>query len=79
LSKQACDEVRVFLIGEGATCAHRRQKVPAGHYNIEVMLKAVAKHGGEVGVCAICMDARGIADSELVEGTKRSSLAELAA
>jgi uncharacterized protein involved in oxidation of intracellular sulfur len=79
LSKQAGDQVRVFLIGEGATCAHGRQKVPAGHYNIEVMLKAVAKHGGEIGVCATCMDARGIADSELVEGTKRSSLAELAA
>lgn len=77
LSKQPDAHVRVFLIGEGATCAHAHQKVPQGHYSIEVMLKTVLKHGGEVGVCASCMDARGIADSELIEGTRRSSMDEL--
>ena len=79
LSMKSGDHVRVFLIGEGAACAHRHQKVPAGHYNIEVMLKNVVKHGGEVGVCASCMEARGIADTDLVEGTRRSSMDELAA
>lgn len=77
LGKNADDQVRVFLIGEGAACAHAHQKVPQGHYNIEVMLKTVLRHGGEVGVCSSCMDARGIADTELVEGTRRSSLDEL--
>jgi uncharacterized protein involved in oxidation of intracellular sulfur len=77
LSKQADAHVRVFLIGEGATCAHAHQKVPQGHYSIEVMLKAVLKHGGEIGVCSSCMDARGISDAELIEGTKRSSMDEL--
>jgi uncharacterized protein involved in oxidation of intracellular sulfur len=77
LSQQPGERVRVFLIGEGAACAQAGQKLPQGHYNIEVMLKAVMKHGGEVGVCASCMDARGITDAELVEGTRRSSLAEL--
>jgi uncharacterized protein involved in oxidation of intracellular sulfur len=77
LTKHEGQKVRVFLIGEGAACAHSRQKVPPGHYNIELMLKAVSKHGGEIGVCASCMDARGIADQELVEGTRRSSLDEL--
>ena len=79
LSRKPGDRLRVFLIGEAAACAHRHQKVPAGHYNIEVMLKNVVKHGGEVGVCASCMDARGIADADLVEGTRRSSMDELAA
>lgn len=78
LSKQGGAKVRVFLIGDAAACAHAQQKVPQGHYNIEVMLKNVVKHGGEVGVCASCMDARGIADTELTEGTRRSSLDELA-
>ena len=78
LAKRDGERVRVFLIGEGAACAHSRQKVPAGHYNIEVMLKTVAKHGGEIGVCASCMDARGIGDDELVDGTHRSSMEELA-
>jgi uncharacterized protein involved in oxidation of intracellular sulfur len=76
LSKRA-EAVRVFLIGEGAACAHRQQKVPQGHYNIEVMLKTLVKNGAEVGVCSSCMDARGIADSDLAEGTRRSSLDEL--
>jgi uncharacterized protein involved in oxidation of intracellular sulfur len=79
LSKVEGEQVRVFLIGEGAACAHGHQKVPQGHYNIEVMLKMVSKHGGEIGVCSSCMDARGIADAELVEGTKRSSMDELTA
>jgi uncharacterized protein involved in oxidation of intracellular sulfur len=79
LSKSAAELVRVFLVGEGVVCAHGHQKVPQGHYNVEVMLKAVARHGGEIGVCASCMDARGIADAELVEGTRRSSMDELAA
>lgn len=39
LSKVEGERVRVFLIGEGAACAHGHQKVPQGHYNIEVMLK----------------------------------------
>jgi len=77
LAKHEGEQVRVFLIGEGAACAHGHQKVPQGHYSIEVMLKAVTKHGGEVGVCASCMDARGIGDAELVEGTRRSSMDEL--
>lgn len=79
LSKVEGEHVQVFLIGEGATCAHGHQKVPQGHYNIEVMLMAVSKHGGEIGVCSSCMDARGIADADLVEGTKRSSMDELTA
>jgi uncharacterized protein involved in oxidation of intracellular sulfur len=77
LSKREGAQVRVFLIGDAASCAKAHQKVPQGHYNAEVMLRAVAHHGGEIGVCATCMDARGINDSELTEGTKRSSLEQL--
>jgi uncharacterized protein involved in oxidation of intracellular sulfur len=77
LAKHEGEQVREFLIGEGAACAHANQKVPQGHYNIEVMLKTVAKHGGEVGVCSSCMEARGIADADLVEDTHRSSMDEL--
>lgn len=77
LSKHEGETVLVFLIGEGAACAHGHQKVPRGDYNIEVMLKTVAAHGGRIGVCSTCMDARGIADADLVEGTRRRSLDEL--
>lgn len=79
LKKRPEEDVRVFLIGDAASCAHDHQKLPAGHYNIEVMIKTVIKLGGAVGVCASCMDARGIADSDLIVGTHRSSMDELAA
>jgi uncharacterized protein involved in oxidation of intracellular sulfur len=77
LAKSEGEAVFVFLMGDGASCGKGNQKVPAGHYNIEVMLQSVARHGGKVGVCSSCMDARGIADTELVEGTHRSSMDEL--
>ena len=77
LSKAEGEEVKVFLIGDAAGCAKASQKVPEGFYNIQVMLGRVVRNRGQVGVCGTCMDARGITESELVEGTHKSSLAEL--
>ncbi len=77
LSKRDGEDVKIFLIGDAAACAKAPQKVPSGYYNIEVMLKAPARHGAEIGVCGTCMEARGIADSELAEGTRRGTLEEL--
>ena len=70
-------ELRVFLLGDAAACAKAGQKVPQGYYNIGDMLGAVARRGGAVGVCGTCMDARGIGDSELVQGAHRGTLDEL--
>ena len=77
LSKQDGSEVRVFLVGDAAAAAHAKQKVPAGFYNLEMMLGSVVKHSGVVGVCGTCMDARGIAAEDLIEGSHRSSMDEL--
>ena len=78
VSKQEGNTVRVFLIGDAASAAHRGQKVPQGFYNVEVMIGNVTRHGGEVGICGTCMDARGMSDDNIAEGTHRSTLAELA-
>lgn len=78
LARNAETGVKVFLIGDAAAAAHGRQKVPAGFYNLEVMLGSLVKRGGVVGVCGTCMDARGISDADLIEGTHRSTLDELA-
>lgn len=59
LSKREGEEVKVFLIGDAAGCAKEDQKVPQGYYIAEVMLRNVGRHGGEIGVCATRMDARG--------------------
>ena len=77
VAKQADSEVRVFLIGDAAAAAHNKQKVPAGFYNLEVMLGSVVKHAGVIGVCGTCMDARGISANDLIEGSHRSSMDEL--
>lgn len=78
LSKREGQEVKIFLIGDAVICSKKGQKVPQGYYNSEVMLKAVVHHKGEVGLCGTCLDARGITESELAEGTKRSTLEQLA-
>jgi uncharacterized protein involved in oxidation of intracellular sulfur len=77
LAKREAEEVRVFLIGDAAACAKAGQKVPQGYYNLELMLRLVARRGGAVGVCGTCMDARGIIDGELADGCHRSSMDEL--
>ena len=66
------------MIGDAASGAKANQKVPQGYYNLEVMLRGVAKHGADVGVCGTCMDARGIAEAELAEGAHRGTLEQLA-
>jgi uncharacterized protein involved in oxidation of intracellular sulfur len=73
----AGSEVRVFLLGDAAACAAAGQKVPQGYYNLADMLGAVVRHGGTVGVCGSCMDARGMSAERLVTGTHRGSMDEL--
>lgn len=78
LAKRGDDPMRMFLMGDAAVCAKRGQKVPQGYYNIEHMLSIVTRRGHAVAVCGTCMDARGITDEELAEGTRRSTMDELA-
>lgn len=77
--KDAGNEVKIFLIGDAAACAKANQKVPQGYYNIGQMLEMTVRHGAEIGVCGTCMDARGMADTDLVAGSVRGSMAMLAA
>ena len=37
--------VRAFLIGDGVQCAKAGQHTPDGYYNIERMLKSLARRG----------------------------------
>jgi uncharacterized protein involved in oxidation of intracellular sulfur len=77
LVKTQTEEVRMFLMGDAAACAKRGQKVPQGYYNVADMLGIVARRGGKIAVCGTCMEARGITDAELLEGTQHSTMAEL--
>jgi uncharacterized protein involved in oxidation of intracellular sulfur len=77
LAKKEGEQVRVFLMGDAASCAKAGQQTPNGYYNIERMLRAVTNRKGEIAVCGTCMDARGMGEQELTEHARRSTLDEL--
>jgi uncharacterized protein involved in oxidation of intracellular sulfur len=68
--------VSVFLLGDAVICAKLGQKTPDGYYNMERMLKPLCRKG-RVLLCGTCMDARGLIDEDIVDGARRSSMAEL--
>lgn len=70
--------VTVFLMADAVTAAKTGQKTPDGYYNVERMLKGVVVGKGQILSCGTCMDARGLADTEMVAGARRSNMAELA-
>lgn len=78
VAKQQSVELKVFLMADAVGCARAGQDTPRGYYNLERMLRLVTNHGAEVGACGSCMDARGLADEDLADGVRRSSLEELA-
>jgi len=77
LAKQDDVQVRVFLMADAAACARAGQTTPNGYYNLERMLRGVLKRNGQIGACGTCMDARGLTDTELLDGVHRSSMDEL--
>lgn len=79
LKNDAQAEVTVFLMADAVLCAKAGQKTPEGFYNIERMLKRVTLGKGSVLLCGTCMDARGLAEAEIVAGAERSTMDALAA
>ena len=71
-------EVTVFLMADAVACAKAGQKTPDGFYNIERMLSRVLSARGRVLMCGTCMDARGLAAGDMLDGAARSSMDELA-
>ncbi|MCA9901868.1 MAG: DsrE family protein [Ardenticatenaceae bacterium] len=45
LIKRPHVNVRVFMTADGVLCARKGQKTPEGYYNIERMVKALARRG----------------------------------
>jgi len=77
VAKRDGTDVRVFLIGDGVTCALAGQTVPNGYYHLDRMLTLIGHHGGKIGCCGTCLDARGIHEDMLVDVAFRSTLDEL--
>ena len=77
--KDPSAEITVFLMADAVSCGKRGQKTPEGYYSLERMLKRFAGGVHKVLLCGTCMDARGIAETELIEGAQRGTMDELAA
>lgn len=70
-------QVTVFLLGDAVAGAKAGQKTPDGYYNIERLLHGVGGRG-RLLLCGTCLDARGLQSTELVPGSVRSTMDELA-
>ena len=68
----------MFLMADAVLAAKSGQKTPNGYYNVERMLRGCLVKHAEIGACGTCMDARGMTDADLIEGVRRSNMAELA-
>lgn len=77
LGKGEAAAVRVFLMADAVACAKQGQITPNGYYNLERMVKLATKQGTVFGACGTCLDARGMAEEQLAEGVRRSSMDEL--
>lgn len=60
--------VNIFFTGDAVITAKKGQKPPKGYYNLELMLKDLIKKGVKVVCCYTCIAARGLTQSELIEG-----------
>lgn len=45
LAKRPGVSVCVFMTGDGVACARRGQTTPNGYYNVECMMKSLARRG----------------------------------
>ena len=50
LIKHEGQALRLFLIGDAATCAQSGQKTPNGYYNIERMLKGLLRRAAQIAI-----------------------------
>jgi uncharacterized protein involved in oxidation of intracellular sulfur len=59
LAKREGVELRVFLMGDAVGCAVAGQQTPDGYYNLERMIKGLAKKQVPVGCCGTCLKRAG--------------------
>jgi uncharacterized protein involved in oxidation of intracellular sulfur len=73
VKRDPATQVTVFLMADAVACGKKGQKTPEGYYNLERMLKRFAARSHRLLLCGSCMDARGLSDTELIDGARRSS------
>jgi len=77
LQKREGIELTIFLLADAVNCAKVGQKTPNGYYNFQNMFRRLTGGDTRIGACGTCMDARGFADTDLIEGIHKSTMDEL--
>lgn len=78
LAKRDHNSIHIYLMGDAVLGAKAGQ-TGEGQIHIEKMFEnMMPKLEGKIGVCSGCMDSRGVHDDDLVTGTHRGTLEELA-
>lgn len=71
-------DVRLFFLGDGAWSASAKIPKPENStFDIPWLLERALAAGAQARVCQTCMDARGILDSDLINGAQRGTLDDL--
>lgn len=71
--------IRVFLLGDGVTCALATLSPAHADYNPQEMLRQLAARSVTIGACRTCLEARGIGDQMLIPEAKRGTMDDLVA
>jgi len=70
-------KVRIWLFENGVCLAKKGQKPPQGIINYGELLKNLIEGGTEVKACVVCVEARGLAQADLMDGVKIATVHEL--
>jgi len=73
------NKVRVFLLGDGVICGLAGLNPPDATYNVHELFKQLTQRDVPIGVCFPCMEQRGVPDTMLIEGARRSTMDDLTA
>jgi uncharacterized protein involved in oxidation of intracellular sulfur len=66
--------VKIFFVEDGIFCLKKNQN-PANIYNIlEWVQKCMKEKSCEIIACGVCLKARGVDPSELIEGVKAGTM-----
>jgi len=79
LQREHGAEIFLFLLADAVGCALPEQITPNGYYNIRRLLQSIIADGAKIKACGTCMDARGMAHLQLLEGVERATMKDLAA
>jgi tRNA 2-thiouridine synthesizing protein D len=70
-------KVRIWLFENGVYLAKKGQKPAQGLTNYGQTLEELLKGGVEVKACVVCAEARGLTQTDLMEGVKVATVHEL--